>query len=142
MSGGHNAPRAPRVRKAPNLIPTTVSDSSGPGLSPSRAGPPWLGLGPQEMEAQALPGRAQAPAFRLSRDLQNTTQNTLDFESEEYRKFEQSKKVDDVYLPPMCTCSQNKQDQDPEGAGEAWGFELEIEERLTPCPELRTLRAA
>ncbi|KAJ7875179.1 hypothetical protein B0H14DRAFT_3549905 [Mycena olivaceomarginata] len=31
------------------------------------------GLGPQEIEAQALPGRAQAPAFRPSRALQNTT---------------------------------------------------------------------
>ncbi|KAJ7787568.1 hypothetical protein B0H14DRAFT_2629217 [Mycena olivaceomarginata] len=28
MSGGHNASRAPRVRKAPNRIPTTVSDNS------------------------------------------------------------------------------------------------------------------
>ncbi|KAJ7835351.1 hypothetical protein B0H14DRAFT_3706909 [Mycena olivaceomarginata] len=47
-----------------------------PGPEPSRAGPglpQGLGLGPQEMEAQALPGRAQAPAFRPSRALQNTS---------------------------------------------------------------------
>ncbi|KAJ7893841.1 hypothetical protein B0H14DRAFT_3427135 [Mycena olivaceomarginata] len=33
MSGGHNASRAPRVRKAPNRIPTTVSDSSAAALT-------------------------------------------------------------------------------------------------------------
>ncbi|KAJ7318603.1 hypothetical protein DFH08DRAFT_398527 [Mycena albidolilacea] len=33
MSDGHNASRAPRVRKAPNRIPTTVSDSSAAALT-------------------------------------------------------------------------------------------------------------
>ncbi|KAJ7794391.1 hypothetical protein B0H14DRAFT_3557446 [Mycena olivaceomarginata] len=48
-----------------------------PKPKPGRARPsPRAWLGPQEIEAQALPGRAQAPAFRPSRALQNTTYGT------------------------------------------------------------------
>ncbi|KAJ7840939.1 hypothetical protein B0H14DRAFT_3140375 [Mycena olivaceomarginata] len=134
MSGGHNAPRAPRVRKEPNLIPTTVSDSSAASLTTyiNRITElcPHLPASVPEGTPDSNPGTINGKIYRVVNW------------SEECRKFEQSKKVDDVYPPPTHTCSQNKQDQDPEGAGEAWGFELEIEERLTPCPELRTLHAA
>jgi hypothetical protein len=42
------------------------------------------------MEAQALPGRAQAPAFRPSRALQNTTSTT---QSEKIAWFGESNKL-------------------------------------------------